>query len=287
MLTGGLTLTRSHFVGITAGMLAMFATACSHPGHEANAFRWTSQLPAGSVVHIRDGAGGITVHSATGTEAVVTGSRSWRRGRAHDVKFVVKQDGNDYYVCAMWRNSGNCGENGYRGRSTGGWLTIFSLFHRGSDATADIVVQLPPSVGLDARTSIGSVNVDGANAGVYAKTANGSVTATNVAGPLVLTTANGSVRLSALALAPTDSVRLTTANGSIHAELPAALDGEFDLRTTNGSVRSDFPLTPTSTRGGAPRHLAGQIGTSTRPVHMRTANGAVIVTTRPAAASSQ
>jgi len=280
-------LTRSHFVGITAGVLAIFATACSRPGHEENAFRWTSQLPPGSVVHIRDGAGDITVRSASGTQALVTGSRAWRRGRARDVKFVVNQVGNDYYVCAMWRNSGNCGENGYHGRSTGGFLTMFSLFHRTTDATANIAVELPPSVGLDVRTSMGSVTVDGANAGVYAKTSNGSVTATNVAGPLVLTTSNGSVHLSALSLAPTDSVRLTTANGNIQAELPAGLDGAFDLRTTNGSVRTDFPLAPTSTRGGSPRHLAGQIGSSTRPVHMRTANGAVVVTTRPAPASSQ
>jgi hypothetical protein len=264
--------------------VAFAATACSRSGTEVDAFRWSTPLAPGAVVHIRDGAGSIAVTSAPNTEAVVTASRSWHHGRARDVQFVVKQDGNDYYVCAMWRNSGNCGSSGYRGRSTGGFLSMFSLFHRGSDASAAFTVALPSSVGLDARTSIGSVTIDGANAGVYAKSSNGSVTASNVSGSLVLTTSNGSVHVSATSLAPTDSVHLNTRNGNIRAELPANVDGAFDLRTSNGSVRSDFPIQPGS-KAGATRHLTVQIGSSTRPVYMRTSNGAVIVTSRPVAAS--
>ena len=274
-------MTRSLRLSLAA---VIFAAACSRPGRDVNAFRWTAELPAGSVVHIRDGAGSVDVRTATGSAAIVKGSRSWRRGRARDVQFVVNQIGKDYYVCAMWRNSGGCGDSDYRGRSLNTFLSMFSLFHRSSDASADFTIELPPSVRIDARTSIGSVTIDGATAGVYAKTSNGSVTATNVAGPLVLGTSNGNVRLSASSLAPTDSVLLNTKNGSITAELPADVDGAFDLRTTNGSVRSDLPLTPTS-QHGISRRLTGQIGASNRAVRMRTSNGAVVVTTRPAPAA--
>jgi DUF4097 and DUF4098 domain-containing protein YvlB len=200
------------------------------------------------------------------------------------VKFVVSQAGNEYYACAMWKNSGSCGQSGYSAHSFS-ILSIFSLFHRGTDTHANFDVTVPASVRVDASTEDGSVTVDGASAGVYARSANGSVTASNVSGSLVLKTANGSIHASALGLAPTDSVRLSTANGNVQAELPANVDGAFDLRTTNGSVKSDFPLTSTSTRGGTPRHLSGQIGTSTRVVNMHTANGSVIVTSRPAGAS--
>ncbi len=281
-------MTRSHSAFIAVAVLIVASTsACSRSGHDAS-FRWTNALPAGSVIHIRDRVGSINVKSGPGTQAIVNGSRSWRRGRSRDVEFVVNQSGSDYYVCAMWRNSGDCEESGYKNHSSRGILSIlsiFSLFRHGSDTQADFDVTIPASVRVDAKTQVGSVTIDGASAGVSAQSANGSVTASNVSGPLVLTTANGSVHVSAIALAPTDSVELSTANGNVRAELPANIDGNFDLRTTNGTVKSDFPLTPTSKSSGPPKHLTGQIGTSTRVVNMRTANGSVVVTTRPSTAS--
>ena len=69
-------------------------------------------------MHVRNGAGDIAIRRASGQTAVVNGSKSWRRSRRNDIRFVVTQSGNDYYVCAMWRASGKCGGSGYRGRQT-------------------------------------------------------------------------------------------------------------------------------------------------------------------------
>lgn len=261
---------------------ASFAvSACGHRTREDTAFRWTSQLQPGAVVHLRDGAGNITVRRATGTEAVVNGLRHWRRGRASDVQFEVTQDGNDYYVCAMWRGSGKCEANGYRGRRTGSFLSIFSLFHRSSDASAEFVAELPAGVAVDARTSNGSVQIDGVSAGVTAHSTNGSVEAWNVSGPLSMSSINGNVRVSADSLAPNDAVNLSTTNGTVYAELPAGIQGMFDLSTVNGSVRSDFPI-PAATQGRVGRHLQGQIGESARSVKLRAINGMVTLSTRRA-----
>ncbi len=257
-----------------AALVCVAASACHRPGEDADAFQWTSELPAGSVIHIRDGAGDITVRPATGQSAVVKASRQWRRSRASDVTFVVNQQGNDYYVCAMWRGSGKCGSAGYRGRQTSGFFTMFSLFHRSNDATAAFVAEIPSNVMVDANTSNGSVHVDGILAGVMARTSNGSVRVANVGGPLTLSAANGDIRLTADSLAPADSIHLSTKNGSIQAELPANAEGNFDLSSQNGLVRSDFaiPELPNSRPG---RHLRGQIGASTRVVRMRALNGTV------------
>jgi DUF4097 and DUF4098 domain-containing protein YvlB len=127
------------------------------------------------------------------------------------------------------------------------------------------------------------VQVDGMIAGVTAKTVNGTVAAVNVSGPLVLSTTNGNVRLSTDSLADADVVRLSTTNGAIHAELPASLQGSFDLSTVNGVVSSDFPIPSASSR--AKHHLQGHVGALPRLVKMRTVNGGVSVSTRPAPAT--
>ena len=260
---------------------AVVVVGCSRAGSDDHAFQWTTELPAGTVVHFRDGAGNITVRrAAAGSQQVtVNGSRQWRRGRAKDVQFMVSHVGNEYYVCAMWSRSGKCGPTGYKGRSTGGFLTMFSLFHRGSDASADFVAELPANVTVDARTSNGSVDISGSAAGVIAHSTNGNVSAMNVSGPVALTTTNGNVGLSMDSVADSDSIRVSTTNGNIHAELPAALQGRFDLSALNGMVHSNLPL-PSAQSGRSTRHVQGQVGTLERLVRLHTMNGVVSVTTR-------
>ena len=41
---------------------------------------------------------------------------------------------------------------------------------------------------------------------------------------------------------PEDAVSLENVNGSMTAVLPATLDGDVQLSTVNGRVRSDFPI---------------------------------------------
>jgi len=252
--------------------------ACSRVTRNDDAFAWSENIPAGATVHLRDGMGNITVNAAPGRTASVRGALRSRRGHLDDVHFVVNRTGNDYYICAMWRNSGECNASGYRGSSSGPWWTIFSLFHHGSDAAANITMQLPSGTAVDARTLNGIVTIDGANAGVSAHTVNGAVRASNVSGPLMLSTVNGEVRLAAATLAPSDSVHLSTVNGAVHAELPPNLDGEFDLSVTNGVVRNAFPIPGASI---SRHHISGQIGTSTRVIRMHTVNGAIVIDAHP------
>lgn len=255
------------------------AAACSRGGTDPNAFRWSAELPAGATVHFRDVVGNVSVTAIPGQTANVAGGKSWRRGHSRDVNFVVTHTGSDYYVCAMWRASGSCDANGYRNRTNNRWFTVFSLFHHGPDIDANITAQLPANVAVDASTVDGSVKVMGVGGGVHAKTVNGAVTASNVSGAAVLSTINGAVKLSSLALGPTDSVHLNAINGVVTAQLPADVQGTFDLRANNGMVKSDFPLSGSGS-GRVAKHLSGQIGTLTRPVYLHTVNGVASITAR-------
>ena len=261
-----------------AALLAL--SACSHGGSD-DPFRWTEELPAGSVVHILDGAGDIQVRRANGQIATVSGSRQWRRSRARDVKFVVNHTGNEYYVCAMWRASGKCGDGKYKGRQTNTFLSMFSLFHRSNDATADFVAEIPANVVVDALTSIGTVEVDGMAAGVTARSTSGAIQAVNVSGSISLSTTNGDVHLVTDSLSGTGAIDLSTRRGRITAELPQNVEGNFDLSVMSGIVRTDLGLAQ-APRSRTGRHFQGQIGASTRPVKLRAGNGSVTLTTRSA-----
>jgi hypothetical protein len=253
-------------------------TACSRPGND-DAFRWSEELAPGAIVHIRDGAGDIQVRRVEGQTATISGSRRWHRGRAKDIKFVVTHTGNDYYVCAMWRASGKCGTGRYNGRQTTTLLSMLSLFHRSSDASADFVAELPANVTVDVRTTIGTVEVDGMKAGVTAQSTSGGVRALNVAGPVSLSTTNGDVHFVADTLSTADAIELTTRRGRVIAELPQNVEGSFDLSVMSGSIQNDLGLAQAQ-RSRTGRHLQGQIGSSTRSVKMRAATGSVTLVTR-------
>lgn len=269
--------------GLGALGIAVLAVGCNRPGSDDRAFKWSSEVPAGTVLHLRDGVGNITVRRAFGQQLTVNGGRRWRRSRSKDVRFEVARTGNDVFVCAMWSGSGRCAATGYKGRSTGGFLNMFSLFHRSSDASADFVVEVPANVRVDAKTTNGAVDIDGSAAGVIARVTNGNVSARNVSGPIALATTNGNVGLSIDSIADSDSIRVSATNGNIQAELPAALQGRFDLSASNGRVHSNLPLpVPSAQSGKSTRHIQGQVGTLSRLVRLHTLNGVVSVTARGA-----
>lgn len=269
------------------GALALVgASACMRGGRDDHAFAWSNDLPAGSVVHLRNGTGSITVTRAPGQTASVVGARRWQHGRARDVQFVVNRVGNDVFICAMWERSGSCSADDYHGsHSSQSILTMFALFRHSSDAVADIVAQLPANVVVDARTTLGAVHVTGINGGVTARSTNGGVQAMNVSGPIALSTVNGAVSLATDSLSPTDSVHLSTTNGAVRADLPASIDGIFDVATVNGMASSSLPLSPVSNRGRNRHHLQGRIGSSSRVVTMRATNGMVALSTHGVAAA--
>ena len=94
------------------------------------------------------------VRRAAGQTALVNGSRRWRRGRSSDIQFRRHAVGNDYYVCAMWRNSGKCGASGYRGRNTGGFLSDVQPLPSDHRCLPPISSpSIPANVVVDARTS--------------------------------------------------------------------------------------------------------------------------------------
>jgi hypothetical protein len=243
-----------------------------------DAFSWRESLPPGSSLHIRNGFGQITVVPAKDSMVHVIGGKHWRRGRERDVQFHVthRGDAGEYYVCAMWRGSGRCGPTGYRGKRTDTFLSHFSLFHRNTDATASFVVEVPSGVLVDAKTTTGMVNIRGVHGGLNARSVVGSITAVDVGGgPVTLATTTGSIRLSVDSLGAADTIQATTVNGAVMASLPPNIEGNFDVATMSGRLRTDFPLETSQHRRLTT--AAGRIGDGARLIKLRATRGSVAV----------
>jgi hypothetical protein len=270
---------RLAWVGL-ALVLGFAVSACSRRTVEVpEAFSWTEPLPPGASLHVRNGDGPITVVASADSTLRVIGGKRWRRGRERDIQFQVTRrgDDNDIYVCAMWRASGRCGPSGYRGKRTDTFLSHFSLFHRTTDATASLIVQVPPSVAVDAKTTNGTVTIRGVHAGVTARTVVGSITALEVGGggPVTLATTNGSIRLRVDSLNGADTIEATTVNGAVTASLPPNVEANFDVSTMRGDIRTEFPLT--TSHGRRSTAASGQIGRAPRFIKLHAMHGSVAV----------
>lgn len=257
---------------------ALLLGACHREGREvANAFSWTTELSPGSTVHLRTTMGNVTVRGTNERQIHVQGMKRWRRGRERDVRFVVSQDGDDVYICAIWtRRGGRCGDERIR-PSPPRWLAIFSLLRRRSDMSASLEVMLPPGVHVGATTVNGRVVVTEAGGDVSAHTVNGEIRASTTGGSaLKLETVNGSIRVRAGSLNTDARVVAETVNGSVQAELPADLNAELLLKTVNGRITTEFPVKLT---GKVSEHeLRGTVGGGGGRVELKTVNGSVMLT---------
>ncbi|HEX6537293.1 MAG TPA: hypothetical protein VF041_22115 [Gemmatimonadaceae bacterium] len=251
-------------VAATLAMVPLCLRAQSTSGDNGNTFDWSGSIPAGSWLHVKNLNGGIDVERAAGAEASVHGEKSWRRGDPRDVRFVVFKSGSDVTVCALWSEDDTCDEEGYHSHG----------HHEDhGDVSVHFTVRLPKGVRVDAGTVNGSLDIQGADAEVVAETVNGRIEAATGHGPVRAHTVNGSIRVRMDELTGDEDLAYSTVNGSVIAELPAALDADVEMETVNGSLSSDFPLSVSGRI--TPKHLRATIGHGGRRLRLETVNGSV------------
>jgi DUF4097 and DUF4098 domain-containing protein YvlB len=128
-------------------------------------------------------------------------------------------------------------------------------------------------VRIHATTVNGAVRVSGATAPVVAGTVQGAVEAETMKGPLQAYSVDGSVHATVRGFGDTGTVKVTTVNGSVTLELPAALDATVSANTINGAITSDFPLTASGKF--VAHHAKGVIGDGGRRIEVNAVNGSV------------
>jgi predicted membrane protein len=124
-------------------------------------------------------------------------------------------------------------------------------------------------------TSNGSVKTDSCK-NVFAHTSNGSITVLHTHGETALKTSNGSITLEQVMLDDENTIQAITSNGSITATLPMNTSAQVTLRSHNGQVKSELPLTHMQVREN--KELVGRVGDqldASARIELTTDNGSV------------
>lgn len=114
----------------------------------------------------------------------------------------------------------------------------FRLF--GPEKQIDFEFRVPGHIRLDANNVNGRIEVDGVDARMDLTTVNGGIEVTTPGGELVARTINGSVRADFLEAFP--GAKLKTVNGSVRIRVPRNSTVSPEVRSVNGSFRSDIPV---------------------------------------------
>jgi DUF4097 and DUF4098 domain-containing protein YvlB len=139
-------------------------------------------------------------------------------------------------------------------------------------ASVHYTLHVPAGAQLDKISLVnGSLQISLVRGEVDANLVNGTLKAHDLAGRADLSTVNGSSEIHYSTLTNVSEVRISAVNGSINLVLPASPNAEISASTTNGSIKSDFPMQIES--GFVGRRLKGTLGSGGTRISLSNVNG--------------
>lgn len=183
--------------------------------------------------------------------------------------------------------------------------------------SAKLIVSLPASADVHARSGDGSVDIEGISGRLEVRTGDGGIRGRRVSGELSVHTGDGSIRLNEVdgrldamsgdgsitvdgrftgvhmrtgdgsvsvsaseGSAASDEWNIVTGDGSVTMELPDGFSGELDAHTGDGSiVMRDITLSNVSGRFGRST-VRGRLGSGGAPILIRTGDGSITLRRR-------
>lgn len=224
-------------------------------------FEWQGRIAAGQHVEIKGVNGRIAAAPSNSGLVEVTADRRGARNDPDEVRMEVVEHPAGVTICAVYPREGNACLPGEDGR----------ISARRNDVAVAFTVGVPTGVDLVARQVNGTIKASDLAGDVEARTVNGSITVT-AAGHAEARTVNGSITA---AVGRTDwegEASFETVNGSVTLTLPETADIDLSVRTSNGSIRTELPITDTDERR---QRFEGRLGDGGRTLRIRTVNGSV------------
>lgn len=126
------------------------------------------------------------------------------------------------------------------------------------------------------ETDRGRVEITNLAGRVVVRIVNGEFRLRGFSGILDASTVNGEIDAVVTRMDAADFIRLETYNGDIRLRLPAGLKAHYALRTFNGSIASDVPLTVLNTFGPEVVHEANDVEEPL--VRLTSVNGSITLT---------
>lgn len=160
--------------------------------------------------------------------------------------------------------------------------------------SVSLVVTVPPTTDIEARSGDGSIRVEGVTGPLRSHTGDGSIKLTNVSGDVDVSSGDGSITVdgrltrlharsgdgsvsirAASGSTTSDEWNVTTGDGSITLELPSDFSAELDAHTGDGGIRVQ-DLTVSNVTGEMGRNsLRGRLGNGGAALRVRTGDGSI------------
>jgi hypothetical protein len=224
---------------------------------------------------------------------VVIEKRAATQSEAAAIEVMSAQDGNRVSVEVK------------RERNAVGW-------HWFAGGSARLVVSVPASADVSARSGDGSIALEGVNGTIALRSGDGSIRATRSSGKVSVTTGDGSINLDrvdgvleattgdggvsvtgkltglrarsgdggiTIRAQPGSSASsdwdVTSGDGSVTLEIPEDFSADVDVRTGDGGITLDG-VSVTNTTGEISRSaVRGRLGSGGRPLRVRTSDGSI------------
>jgi DUF4097 and DUF4098 domain-containing protein YvlB len=234
----------------------MAAAACFAGAAAASAsaqdFKKSYDLAAGGRIVVTNMSGNVTVTGYDGREVVVTGTRTGPDAAV--VEIEDKSSAGEVEIGVKYPRNCNC------------------------DASVDFVVQVPSGTRFDfAKISSmsGDVRVNGVSGEVHATSMSGDVRVGDVDGTVDATAMSGDVDVDIARLEGSGDLSFTSMSGDVEVRLPADAGADVEIRTTSGSIETNFPLEVHTKKYGSGQWAEGRIGDGSRRMTVRSMSGDV------------
>ena len=232
----------------------------------AQDFTWSGAVPQGRAIEIKGVNGDVRAEPSGSNQVEVTAVKTGQRDDPASVRIEVVPHAGGVTICAVYPGKSDSQPNecapGDKGRSN----------VQNNDVTVRFTVRVPAGVTFIGKTVNGDVEAMRLNGDVELKTVNGSATFSTTGGGRA-STVNGSIRGEMGRADWSDTLGMSTVNGSITLTLPASLNTEVRASTVNGDLTADFPMT---VQGRVSRRrIEGTIGGGGRLLSLETVNGSI------------
>jgi len=281
---------RKSSIALLLALVAFLSTGClrKFPARYSEAEQLSVPLPSGGTLYVSTQNGAIKVESADVTDVQITAQKTvWSR---------TEEDARQF-----------CKETKVETETQPSGASVFVQLPADYRGNANIAVSItaivPRSCNLDLDTSNGRVEVRWIDGNVQMGTSNGRIEGQDIKGDVVAETSNGGIRLervsgSAEAVSSNGKVTIreasgdirchtsngsillhnvvasaeaVTSNGSIECVIPDNASATVSGSTSNGKIRSEFPLTIRHKR------VSGRIGDGKSSIKLRTTNGSISI----------
>ena len=155
-------------------------------------------------------------------------------------------------------------------QSSGGSSFFSWLFGNGGKSfSVQYELKVPRQIDMNLSTTNGNVEVEEISGRLRMESTNGQISGKDISGLTRCKTTNGSIDIKFREITGDDKMNFKCTNGSIKLYLPDDFSADVDLKTTNGRIKSDFPIAGRQSRS----HVSGEIGNSQQKLNCRTTNG--------------